>query len=98
RPAKTEQPRPRTPLIPERTQLAQVHRSHPLQNLTRISQDGNARISWNRTPTLSPTSGDKGRTPTGKSDAESQTERASHAPPWARPKKIIMRWNLGKGI
>src|SRR5271165_4068592 len=24
----------------ERTQLAQVHRSHPLQNLTRISQDG----------------------------------------------------------
>src|SRR5271165_4954604 len=50
RTATTEQLRPRTPLIPERRQLAQVHRSHPLQNLTRISQDGNARTNWNRTP------------------------------------------------
>src|SRR5271166_874468 len=42
RTASTKQLRPRTPLIPERTQIAQVHRSHPLQNLTRISRDGNA--------------------------------------------------------
>src|SRR5271166_2574937 len=63
RTASTEQPRPRTPLIPERTRLAQVHRSHPLQNLTRISQDGNARINWNRTPALSPKDGDKSGAP-----------------------------------
>src|SRR5271166_2074327 len=50
RSASTKHLRPRTPLIPERTQGAQVHRSHPLQNSTRISQDGNARINWNRTP------------------------------------------------
>src|SRR5271165_1514773 len=63
RTASTKQLRPRTPLIPERTQGAQVHRSHPLQNLTRISQDGNARINWNRTPAPSPKEGDKSRVP-----------------------------------
>src|SRR5271165_572610 len=80
RTASTKQLRPRTPLIPERTQLAQVHRSHPLQNLTRISQDGNARINWNRTPALSPKDGDKSGAPAGRSDAYSQTERAGRPP------------------
>jgi len=31
-------------------------------------------------PTLSPKAGEKGRAPTGKSDAKSQTERAGHPP------------------